>query len=142
MIGLCLSLFLLGAVLEEPGEKNIRIPIIPPEQMEKARATINPIPSTPENLEEGRSLFTMACVACHGPGGKGDGPVARQSKMNPSPRNFTNPEFQRLRHDGELFWVLKHGSHGTEMMRMDFFFKDEELWKLILYIRTFGTHAP
>ena len=84
----------------------------------------------------------MACVACHGPEGKGDGPVAKKSKMEPRPRNFTNPEFQRLRSDGELFWVLKHGSHNTEMMEMDLFFTDEELWKLIVFIRTLGQGTP
>ncbi len=41
-----------------------------------------------------------------------------------------------------LFLVLKHGSHNTEMIRMDFFFTDEELWRLIIYIRTLGQASP
>ena len=140
--GLFGALLLIGAVSEEPQERDIRIPRVPPDQLEQARAVTNPYPSTKETRKQGKDLFEMACVACHGPEGKGDGPVAKKSKMEPRPRNFTNPEFQRLRSDGELFWVLKHGSHNTEMMEMDLFFTDEELWKLIVFIRTLGQVAP
>jgi len=132
----------MGAVSEGPQERDIQIPRVPPDQLEQARAVTNPFSSTEETRKQGKELFKMACVACHGPEGKGDGPVAKKSKIDPRPRNFTNPEFQRLRSDGELFWVLKHGSHNTEMMRMDFFFTDEELWKLIIYIRTLGQVTP
>ncbi len=140
--GLLGVVLLMGAAPGTPQEKDIRIPRVPPDQLEQVRAVTNPYPSTDETREQGKVLFKKACVACHGPEGKGDGPVAKQSKMDPRPRNFTNPEFQRLRSDGELFWVLKHGSHNTEMMRMDFFFTDEELWKLIIHIRTLGKASP
>jgi mono/diheme cytochrome c family protein len=140
--GLLGALLLIGVARGEPQERDIRIPRVPPDQLEQARAMTNPYPSTEETRKQGKDLFKKACVACHGPEGKGDGPVAKKSKMDPRPRNFTNPEFHRLRSDGELFWVLKHGSHDTEMMRMDFFFTDEELWKLIIYIRTLGQASP
>jgi mono/diheme cytochrome c family protein len=140
--GLFGALLLVGAVLEGPHERDIRIPRVPPDQLEHARALSNPLASTETTRTKGKELFTLACVACHGPEGKGDGPVAKKSRMDPKPRDFTNPEFQRLRSDGELFWVLKHGSHETEMMRMDFFFTDAELWTLIVYIRTLGTREP
>lgn len=142
VVGGLVGILLMAAASKGPQEKDIRTPRVPPDQLEQARAVTNPYPSTEETRNQGKELFKKACVACHGSEGKGDGPVARQTQMDPRPRNFTNPEFQRLRSDGELFWVLKHGSHNTEMMRMDFFFTDEELWKLILYIRTFGQASP
>ena len=140
--GLCGALLLMGATADGPQEKDIRTPRVPADQLERVRTVVNPVPSTTEAVRQGKALFTTACVACHGPGGKGDGPVAVQSKIDPKPRNFTNPEFQRLRTDGELLWVLKNGSHQTEMMRMDFFFTDEELWRLILHIRALGRPLP
>ena len=136
--GLCGALLLMGAAPVGPQEKDIRAPRVPADQLARTRAVVNPFPSTAETRRQGKALFTTACVACHGTEGKGDGPVAVESKIDPKPRNFTNPEFQRLRADGELLWVLKNGSHQTEMMRMDFFFTEEELWKLVIYIRTLG----
>lgn len=135
-------LWLSGTAWAQPRERDIRVPRVPPERLEEVRAWTNPLPSTKETLAQGRALFEKACAACHGPEGRGDGPVAVESGMDPRPRNFTDPTFQRLRADGELFWVLKHGSHGTEMMRMDFFFTEEELWRLILYIRRLGEAGP
>ena len=135
-VGILFAISLMGAVSENPKEKDIRIPLVPADQLEQARALINPIPATEETRAQGKEIFKIACAGCHGPEGKGDGSVAKRSKADPKPRDFTNPEFQRLRTDGELFWVLKNGSHNTEMMRMDFFFYDKDLWKLILYIRT------
>jgi len=135
-VGILIAISLIGAASEEPKEKDIRIPLVPADQLEQAKTLTNPIPSTERNLAEGKEYFKIACASCHGPEGKGDGPVAKKTKMDPKPRDLTNSEFQRIRTDGELFWVLKHGSHSTEMMQMDLFFYDKDLWKLILYIRT------
>jgi mono/diheme cytochrome c family protein len=140
-VGVCVALLLLGAASDAPTEKDIRAPRVPADQLAAMRALTNPVPPTAETLARGREFFTTACVACHGPEGKGDGPLTKKSRIDPAPRNFTNSEFQRLRTDGELFWVLKHGSHDTEMMRMEFFFTDEELWTLVRYIRRLGPAA-
>lgn len=136
--GVSVTLALMGADLNTPRERNIHLPRVPADQLDAVKKMVNPVPDTPETLEKGKALYTMACVACHGPEGRGDGPLTKKTTISPAPRDFTNPDFQRLRTDGELFWVLKHGSHGTEMMRMDFFFTDQELWTLIRYLRTFG----
>lgn len=40
-------------------------------------------------LVQGRSLYrSNGCMACHGPEGRGDGPLART--LSPPPRDFTN----------------------------------------------------
>jgi mono/diheme cytochrome c family protein len=140
--GLLVVLVLMAAAPVPPPpplrERNIHLPRVPADQLEAVRKMENPVPANDESLEKGKTLFTTACAACHGPEGRGDGPLTKKTKIEPAPRNFTNPDFQRLRTDGELFWVLKHGSHGTEMMRMDFFFTDDELWTLIRHIRMLG----
>ncbi len=135
-IGVVLVLSMGAVFAGSPQESDIQIPRVPSEKIEEVKKLKNPLPQTESVLRNGKDLFKRSCVACHGAKGMGNGPVAEETKMDPKPRNFTNPEFQRLRTDGELFWVLKHGSHNTEMMRMDFFFTDEELWRLISYIRS------
>lgn len=137
-----MAVFVLMAAAPPPTpslrERNIHLPRVPADQLEAVKKMENPVPANDETLEKGKALFATACVACHGSEGRGDGPLTKRAKIDPAPRNFTNQDFQRLRTDGELFWVLKHGSHGTEMMRMDFFFTDDELWTLIRYIRKLG----
>jgi mono/diheme cytochrome c family protein len=141
MGGASLAMLLLAAT-EPPKERDIRLPRVPADRLTEVRAMVNPVPANDESLARGKELFTLACVACHGADGTGHGPLTKKSRIDPSPRNFTNPEFQRLRTDGELFWVLKQGSHDTEMMRMEFFFTDEELWTLVRYIRLFAPPRP
>ena len=123
-------------------ERDFTIPRVPPDQIEQARKLKNPVEPSKEIESKGKELYTLACVACHGMEGKGDGPLTKKTPIEPSPRNFANPEFQSLRTDGELFWVLNHGIHETEMMRMDFFFTDDELWALIHYLRGFNPQSP
>src|SRR5688572_23230038 len=53
----------------------------PPVPAEMLRASV----STGDPIGAGRTLFISACVQCHGPEGKGDGPGALA--LNPKPRN-------------------------------------------------------
>lgn len=91
-----------------------------------------------EILAEGKQLYEGkgTCVSCHGVMGTGDGPSGRL--LHPSPRDFTNCQFQKHRSDGELFWVLQNGSPGTGMIPMiPVTLSEEEAWKVIAYERSF-----
>ena len=116
-------------------------PRVPPALLEAAKRLINPIASTPENIQFGKELFSgiALCSQCHGMGGKGDGAVAVNRGLDPSPRNFTNPAFHDARTDGELFWVINNGSPGTAMPKMTGpgMIDEEQSWYIINYIRTF-----
>jgi mono/diheme cytochrome c family protein len=50
----------------------------------------------PEMVAVGRDIFAMACVACHGDSGRGDGTVGAtlSPRRAPQPRNFTSSEFK------------------------------------------------
>lgn len=99
----------------------------------------NPVALTPENVAKGKDLFQGKglCFKCHGSEGKGNGKLA--AFLDPSPRNFTNVEWQKDRSDGELLWIIKNGSEGTGMASMaPSEITPEEAWYVIAYIRTFG----
>ncbi len=114
-------------------------PRVPVNQIQEARAWTNPFSSTPENLEKGKHIFhgKAFCVTCHGPEGKGLGDVpGLRGKL---PRNFTDKAWQASRTDGELFWILKNGSPGTDMASfIPLVLTEEEAWYVILYVRSFG----
>ena len=53
--------------------------------------------ATPMTAEE---IFKTRCATCHGEGGHGDGPAA--AALNPKPRNYTDPEWQKTVTDDQL----------------------------------------
>ncbi len=114
-------------------------PRVPPDQLAAARAVVNPLPATPEVVEQGKTLFNgkAFCRACHGADGKGLGPGL--DLKGPLPRNFTDKAWQRARTDGELFWILRNGSPGTDMASfIPLVLTEEEAWQVLLYVRSFG----
>ena len=124
-------------------ERHMMEPRVPPDQLAQARALTSPIPDSPETLEKGRALYNGkgTCSNCHGAQGGGDGPVA--ASLSPSPRNFRHHGFWRHRTEGEIFWVIKHGSPGTSMIGFGDQLSDDEIWSIIQYERSFaGSHGP
>jgi mono/diheme cytochrome c family protein len=99
----------------------------------------NPFESNSENFIKGESLFQWTaepnpCKVCHGPVGNGMGMMAQG--LSPMPRNFTCSQTMKEVSDGQMFWIIKNGSPGTGMPAYKFL-SDDEIWKLILYIRHF-----
>jgi mono/diheme cytochrome c family protein len=135
-IALCLGFWPMGSEAADPEVLKPRVPI---HLIEEARAWTNPFPSTPENIEKGKTLFhhKAFCVTCHGKDGKGLGDIpGLEGKL---PRNFTDKSWQAARADGELLWILKNGSAGTAMASfIPQVLTEEEAWHVILYVRSFG----
>ncbi len=124
-------------------ERHMMRPVVPVDKLAQARALKNPLANSPDVIEQGKSIYNGkgGCVACHGIDGDGKGPGA--VNMNPSPRNFQHHGFWRHRTEGEVFWVIKHGSPGTAMIAFGSVLSDEEIWALIQYEHTFASrHGP
>jgi len=74
-----------------------------------------------EALARGKELFkTMACVQCHGAGGKGDGPTAKFLKDDKGrpvhPRDFTAGLFHGGGERKDLFYRITTGMDGSPMV--------------------------
>ncbi|MFQ5672133.1 MAG: c-type cytochrome [Nitrospinales bacterium] len=116
-----------------------------PRKTQKAPADIhdksNPLEPSAANIKAGRILYQRkakprACKQCHGMDGDGGGPMATQS-MSPKPRNFTCSPMMKNLTDGQLFWIIKNGSAGTQMPAYKKL-KDQQVWQLIHYLRQFA----
>ncbi len=130
---------LAGEALVFGADPAVLAPRVPPDGIEEARTWVNPFPVTPERLEKGKKLFHGKgfCVTCHGRDGRGLGPVPGLRGV--LPRNFTDQAWQTTRTDGELFWILKHGSPGTDMASfIPLVLTEDEAWHVLLYVRSFG----
>ena len=110
-------------------------PRVPSELLEELQDMDNPYPATPERIEAGRKIYfgKGLCVPCHNHDGKG------VKLPGHSPRDFTDAKWQEIRTDGEIMWVLRNGSAGTQMpVRVGKDISEEEGWSVIHFIRTFS----
>jgi mono/diheme cytochrome c family protein len=110
-------------------------PRVPSELLEELQDMDNPYPATPEMIEAGRKIYfgKGLCVTCHNHDGKG------VKLPGHSPRDFTDAKWQEIRTDGEIMWVLRNGSAGTQMpVRVGKDISEEEGWSVIHFIRTFS----
>ena len=128
-----------GPVVASATEAAVLKPRVPADKIDEARTWINPFEATPENIDKGRALFhgKAFCVTCHGKEGKGLGDIP--GLVGKLPRNFTDKIWQAARTDGELIWILKNGSPGTDMASfVPLVLTEEEAWHVLLYVRSFG----
>lgn len=97
----------------------------------------NPLQKSEVAMEAAENLFLktsgqVPCVKCHGRNGNGRGIMV--SMFDPPPRNFSCAKTVDDVPDGQLFWIIKNGSAGTDMPAFDHL-SDEQIWQLVHYIR-------
>lgn len=119
----------------------------------------NPLPKSEYYIARGRMLYEAerkpaSCAACHGSAGKGGQAGAA---LVPPPRNFACAETMNALGDGQLYWVIAHGSgkfhaparqgaqqigvpgrraHATSAIPFYDQLSETEIWLLVTYIRT------
>ena len=132
-----LTLLLLISPAFGAGQEMMRTRV-PADKLQEAKALKNPLATTPEILEKGKAIYEGkgTCFNCHGITGRGDGPGA--VNLDPPPRVFKSHGFWKHRTEGEIFWVIKHGSPGTAMIPFGGLLSDEEIWTVMLYERSFA----
>lgn len=96
---------------------------------------INPLRATPENLKAGEVLYQRNCASCHGLAGLGDGEAGKS--LNPPPANIAASSKGRMSTDGYLYWTIAEGGTPlqTAMPPFKSALKEDEIWKIILYLR-------
>lgn len=91
---------------------------------------------TPAMLEQGRAIYKANCAACHGEGGKGDGPAA--GALKPPPRDHTDPVYMKTLTDKQLADVIVMGGaiKGKPLMPSHPQLKGAELDALVAFVRS------
>ncbi len=82
------------------------------------------------SIAHGRDLFAEHCVACHGVGGRGDGPAAANMAIKPAD---LVADHVYAHTDGDLFWWIGHGI-GTAMPGFAAVLDDDARWNLVDFI--------
>ena len=96
----------------------------------------NPVPDTPEVLDQARAHWADHCAVCHANNGSGNTEMGRH--MYPPAPDMRLGETQHLS-DGELFFIIENGVRFTGMPGWGGPGRDEQdSWKLVRFIR----HLP
>lgn len=96
----------------------------------------NPFAATPENIDDGKQAFTQYCSVCHGLDGQNTG-VPFADRVSPPVPSLASGEVQSYS-DGQLKWIIEHGIRPSGMPPAKGLFSDDDMWKMVLYIR----HLP
>lgn len=103
---------------------------IPMDRVEAGKKLHNPAKPTLASVQNGKLLFQIYCVPCHGSEAKGDGPV---SKKFVTPSNLTSEE-SRNRPDGYIFATIRAG--GSSMPSQADGLSPQETWDIVNYLRS------
>jgi mono/diheme cytochrome c family protein len=111
----------------------------PPPPSGPASAPVTPAVATEPLTAE--SVFKTRCATCHGEGGHGDGPAS--VALNPKPRNYTDPEWQKSVTDEQLKKTIVGGGAAVGKSPLmvpnpDLAGKDDVLDGLVKKIRSFA----
>jgi len=88
----------------------------------------------------GEQVFATRCASCHGPEGRGDGPVA--STLDPKPVDLYGPRPERLRgRPGGRRAIIENGSEGSGMVAFKDILTPEELEAVYLLVHNMR-HGP
>jgi len=100
-----------------------------------ARGDKNPLQPTPQNLQDGRDLFSAHCENCHGHDASGLTPVGQS--LYPRVPDLRAEKTQDLT-DGEIHYIIQNGVELTGMPAWGnaHQVQNADIWKIVLYIRS------
>ena len=101
----------------------------------RARNERNPFLPSPDVLAEARAHFADHCAICHANDGSGKTEIGQN--LYPKAPDMRLPRTQKLT-DGELYYTIHNGIRLTGMPAWGAEEKDDDSWKLVLFIR----HLP
>lgn len=101
----------------------------------RAKGQKNPFTRSPELMADARAHFADHCAICHANNGSGNTEIGRN--LYPKAPDMRLAQTQNLT-DGELYYTIHNGIRLTGMPAWGTDEKDEDSWKLVLFIR----HLP
>jgi mono/diheme cytochrome c family protein len=117
--------------------RQVRYLAIPLEHRNKT----NPVPMTPDVLQESLAHFADHCATCHANDGSGQTPIGQN--VYPKAPDLRESATQTMS-DGELFWVIHNGIRFTAMPAWGEGDPEQDLdsWKLVHFIRHLPALTP
>jgi high-affinity iron transporter len=90
------------------------------------------LPKLPLDPDSGGRIYAATCASCHGPRGRGDGPMAKG--MNPVPAPVGDPAFMNSVAPALMFQKVSVGVKGTAMPAYAEQLSTVDRWNVIAYL--------
>jgi mono/diheme cytochrome c family protein len=85
------------------------------------------------DARKGKSVYEKSCLVCHGPQGRGDGPVGKT--INPPAADFTSAASKK-KTDAELLAVIENGRPPTAMVGWKGQLSEAEIQDVLAYVKS------
>lgn len=134
------SLLTLLALLSLTGcsKKSKEVKAAPPAPAADAAAPAADAPLLSYELRLGKDTYRHYCMLCHGESGAGDGFNA--FNLDPHPRDYSDPAFQKKKTDADLADAIRRGGAGVGLSPLmppwGHTLTDSQINQVVLYIRT------
>ena len=92
----------------------------------------SPLVKDEKNLDNGKKMYTIYCVSCHGKKGDGNGYLSTSEKFAGIP-NYKDREIT----EGSIYHVLMHGKNlmGSHSSQLTY----KERWQIVQYVEVLRT---
>lgn len=101
-----------------------------PDRSAPERPAVNPLNGNPDAIRDGQGLYRVRCAQCHGMDARG----------------VRGPDLTMLwaagRTDGGIYDTLRRGVPGTEMPAIGPRTREDDVWKIVAYLRTLAVAQP
>ncbi len=85
------------------------------------------------DVRKGKAVYEKHCVLCHGPQGRGDGPVGKT--VIPPAADFTSAASKK-KSDAELLATIENGRPSTAMVAWKGQLSKEEIQDVLAYVNS------
>lgn len=85
------------------------------------------------DARKGKAVYEKSCVLCHGPQGRGDGPVGKT--VNPPAADFTSAASKK-KTDAELLATIENGRPPTAMVGWKGQLSEAEIQDVLAYVKS------
>jgi mono/diheme cytochrome c family protein len=86
------------------------------------------------DVAAGEKIYKLRCTPCHGPQGKGDGPLGKS--LNPKPRDHTDAAYMKSRTDQQLVDVVTNGKGAMPAWGKSGTLSPTDVRNVVAYVRT------
>ena len=118
-------------MLPPPGVLSVDADVIL-DRLDAEERLTNPLPPSPQVLEQGQWLYDLYCNVCHGLEGRADGVVGEKHFSNSMP--FLDTPYIQSYADGYMYSIIREG--GYLMPGYAEVMSPTERWMLVHYLRT------